>query len=160
MANRTVYLRGWILLPILLLSPLAMTYGDEETLGDLSALQQDIRWLKVTLEHLKLQRELEGLRPTHGGAQKICPSGEGLGALTLNSIYAVNQHYVATFTYHQTPFTARRGERLLCGERVLKITLDGVELEKQGKRYQITGQMAARLMPSLPQTHLDSAHAP
>lgn len=160
MANRTVYLRGWILLPVLLLSPLTVTYGEEETLGDLSTLQQDIRWLKVTLEHLKLQRELEILSPTHGRGQKICPAGEGLGALSLNSIYAVNQHYVATFSYHQTQFTARRGERLLCGERVLKITLDGVELEKQGKRYQITGQMAARLMPSLPQSNLDRANAP
>lgn len=132
MVNRTVYLCCWIILPVLLLTPLAVTYGDEETLGELSLLQQDIRWLKVTLEHLKLQRQVEALRPPSGTAQKLCPTGEGLGALSLNSVHAVNQRYVATFTYHHhTTVTARRGEQLLCGERVLKITLDGVELENK-----------------------------
>lgn len=68
--------------------------------------------------------------------------------------------YVLSNIFDFTTVTARRGEQLLCGERVLKITLNGVELEKQGKRYQITGQMANRLTPPQPQTNLDNTDAP
>jgi hypothetical protein len=159
---RQVLLLCWTIAALFLLSSPTNSYGDQETLGDLSEMQQDIRWLKSTIEQLKLQRELEILRPISGKTQKICQPGSGLGTLSLNMLYRVNQQFHATLTYNaHTQVTARRGEQLLCGETILNITLEGVELEKQGQRYRITGQVATLLMPSstLPAS-TESTHAP
>lgn len=152
----------WIIAALSLLGSPTNTYSGQETLGDLSDLQQDIRWLKSTIEQLKLQRELQALRPTSGMTQKICQPGSGLGTLTLSTLYRLNQQYYATFAYnHHTQVMVRRGERLLCGETILKITLAGVELEKQGQRYQIAGQVATLLIPASPlPAPVESAHAP
>lgn len=152
----------WIIATLFLVTVPMRSYGDQETLGDLSDLQQDIRWLQSTIAQLKLQRELQALRPTAGTTQKICQPGSGLGSLTLSTLYRVNQQYHATLTYNRhTPVTVKRGERLLCGETILKITLEGVELEKQGQRYHIAGQVATLLIPSPPPpTPAGSTHAP
>jgi hypothetical protein len=138
------------------------SHGNQETLGDLSDLRQDIRWLQSTIEQLKLQRELRALQPNAGTTQKICQPGNGLGTLILSTLYRVNQQYHATLSYNRhTQITVRRGEKLLCGETILNITLEGVELEKQGQRYHIADQVATLLMPSSsPVTLAGRFHAP
>jgi hypothetical protein len=129
---------------------------ESATVADLSALQQQILLLKVSIERLKLQQELQQLAPLTERAHEFCQSStEGVGTLTLTALYTVANQRFASLAYNRhISIEASRGERLLCGETLLAITRNGVEIEKQGRRYQLAGaalpmpQPLHRLQPS------------
>lgn len=114
---------------------------ESATVADLSALQQQILHLKVSIERLKLQQELQALAPLAEASQDFCrSSAEGASALKLTALYTVANQRFASLAYNRyTSIEVSRGEHLLCGETVLTITRNSVEIEREGRRYQLTG---------------------
>ncbi|WP_253305839.1 hypothetical protein [unidentified bacterial endosymbiont] len=114
---------------------------ESATVADLSALQQQILHLKVSIERLKLQQELQQLTPLAEASQDFCQSSPAsIGSLTLTALYSVAGQRFASLAYNpHVSIEASRGEQLLCGESVVTITQNSVEIEKAGRRYQLTG---------------------
>jgi hypothetical protein len=143
----------------LLLPPFSWSepHLESATVADLSALQQQILLLKVSIERLKLQQELQQLAPLAETPHDFCQSrAEGVGSLTLTALYSVDGQRFASFAYnHHFSLEASRGERLLCGETIVSITRQSVELEKAGRRYTLAG---ATLPLSRPPHPLPPAH--
>lgn len=130
---------------------------ESATVADLSALQQQILLLKVSIERLKLQQELQQLAPLAETPHDFCQGrAEGVGGLTLTALYSVDGQRFASFAYnHHLSLEASRGERLLCGETIVSITRQSVEIEKAGRRYTLAG---ATLPLSRPPHSLPPAH--
>lgn len=117
--------------------------AEDGRIGDISTLQQKSLLLKVALEHAKLQRELNEMSEVKGITNEIC-SQQGIGSLTLNAVYGVKKQRFATFSYNQsTQVDAKTGDTLFCGEKVIAISLDKVEVIKAGKRYTVAGSVTA-----------------
>lgn len=117
--------------------------ANEPRVGDISTIQQKSLLLKVAIEHAKLQKELQQMSESGVVSNEIC-TGKGIGSLMLNAIYGVNQQHFATFSYNtSTQIDAKPGDTLLCGEKVKKISLEKVEVEKSGKRYTVAGSVTA-----------------
>ncbi|MEW9809020.1 MAG: hypothetical protein AB2989_01855 [Candidatus Symbiodolus clandestinus] len=115
--------------------------NESTTLADLTALQQQIVRLKISLEQLKLQQELSKLDPLANHPHHFCQfNTAGLGSLTLTTLYSLAGQNFALLTYHpQTVLEVIAGDHLLCGEIIHNITDNHVEIEKQGQRYQLLG---------------------
>lgn len=131
-----------VMLSLLVCKP-PLLGAEDGRIGDISTLQQKSLLLKVTLEHAKLQRELNEISEVKGITNEIC-SQQGIGSLTLNAVYGVKKQRFATFSYNQaTQVDAKAGDTLLCGEKVTAISLDKVEVVKAGKRYTVAGSVTA-----------------
>lgn len=130
--------------------------ADEQNIGHLSDLQQQSLMLKMTLENAKLQKELTQLSNVKAVSNNIC-NQKGVSNLTLDVIYGVKKQRFATFSYNNaTQIDAKVGDSLLCNEKVTHISLDKVEVTKDGKRYVVAGTVTA--VPSVPLQTIPSSY--
>lgn len=109
------------------------------TISDINNTQQSTLMLKSALERAKLEKELSDMRDVKVSASELCTS-KGLGMLSLKAVYGVGEKRYASFFYNSSStMEAAVGDFLLCNERVKNISLDKVDVEKDGIVYTLSG---------------------
>ncbi|MGL5968926.1 MAG: hypothetical protein ACRCZ6_17535 [Kluyvera sp.] len=113
------------------------------TIGDISNTQQSTLMLKSALERAKLEKELSDMKDVKVSASDLC-TNKGLGMLSLKAVYGVGQKRYASFFYNAaSTIEGQVGDMLLCGEKIKSISLDKVDVEKDGTVYSLSGSAHA-----------------
>lgn len=128
-----------ILIAMLAASPSAR--AADATVGDLTQLQGQVLLKKAQVDLAKQEDEL---RKLNGGSAAGVPMGlsaSGLGDAgtpSVRSVAGVNGRLYATFVYSSgITADAAAGETIPGGFKVVRVTVDKVELQKGGRRFQV-----------------------
>ncbi|EOD9062609.1 type IV pilus biogenesis protein PilP [Pseudomonas aeruginosa] len=113
----------------------------DATVGDLTQLQGQVLLKKAQVDLAKQEDEL---RKLNGGSAAGVPMGlsaSGLGDAgtpSVRSVAGVNGRLYATFVYSSgITADAAAGETIPGGFKVVRVTVDKVELQKGGRRFQV-----------------------
>ncbi|EOZ9391108.1 hypothetical protein ACQYE5_003072 [Enterobacter cancerogenus] len=113
------------------------------TIGDISSSQQSTLMLKSALERAKLEKELSDMKNVKVSTSDLCTQ-KGLGMLSLKAVYGVGEKRYASFLYNAaSTIEGQEGDMLLCGEKIKNISLDKVDVEKNGIVYTLSGSVHA-----------------
>ncbi len=113
----------------------------DATVGDLTQLQGQVLLKKAQVD---LARQEDELRKLNGGSAGGVPMGLSSGGFadagtpSVRSVAGVNGKLYATFVYSSgITADATAGETIPGGFKVAHVTVDKVELQKGGRRFQV-----------------------
>lgn len=126
---------------IAMLAASSSAFGADATVGDLTELQGRVLLKKAEVD---LARQEDELRKLNGGRVDGVPMGLSSGGLadvgtpSVRSVAGANGKLYATFVYSSgITADAAAGETIPGGFKVVRITVDKVELQKGGRRFQV-----------------------
>ena len=113
----------------------------DATVGDLTQLQGQVLLKKAQVDLAKQEDELRKLNGGSAGGVPIGLSAGGFadsGTPSVRSVAGVNGKLYATFVYSSgITADAAAGETIPGGFKVVRVTVDKVELQKGGQRFQV-----------------------
>lgn len=130
-----------VALVVALLAASSGVIAADATVGDLTQLQGQVLLRKAQVDLAKQEDELRKLKAGVAGGVPMGFSSSGsvdAGSPSVRAVAGVNGKLYATFVYSSgITADAAAGETIPGGFKVVHVTVDKVELQKGGRRFQV-----------------------